>query len=136
MPFLPAMPTMADQVRRAWAGRMAQRRTIDHGATAGRRAVRLGWLAVVLAAAAGLAGCAVINEKVAGTLADMPAIGLPAGVPQRPAEQFAYPAVHDMPEPRSAAVMSEVEQQKMENDLVAAREAQKEAAVDDPPEPP
>jgi hypothetical protein len=84
-------------------------------------------VAAVLAAAAGLAACASMSEKIAGTASDMPGIGLPAGAPERPAEPLAYPAVHDMPPPRSSAVLTEVEQQKMEDDLVAARDAQRPA---------
>jgi hypothetical protein len=90
-------------------------------------------LAAMLATAAGLAACGTISEKMTGSLSEMPGIGLPEGVPERPAEQLAYPAVHDMPPPRTAAVLSEIEQQKMEDDLVAARKAQ-QSAVGEPKE--
>jgi hypothetical protein len=92
--------------------------------TAFSRAVRL---VTALAAAASLAACASMSEKLAGTASDLPGIGLPAGAPERPAEQRAYPAVHDMPPPRASTVLTEVEQQKMEDDLVAARDAQRPA---------
>ena len=111
---------------------MAERETSKHGAAAGLRVGRAVRLVAILATAVGAAGCASVNEKLAGTLADMPAIGLPTGVPERPADQYSYPAVHDMPPPRAAAVLSEVEQQKMEDDLVAAREAQKASTEDKP----
>jgi hypothetical protein len=108
-----------------WAGRMMQHGRIELGATAASRVARLVGLAAVLAATAGLAGCASISEKIAGTASEMPAIGLPAGAPQRPAEQLTFPAVHDMPPPRDAAVLNEAEQKKLETDLVAARDAQR-----------
>jgi hypothetical protein len=108
---------------------MVQRNMADRGAFGLPQAVRR---AAALIVAVGLAGCASINDKMAGTLADMPGIGLPTGVPERPAEQLAYPAVHDMPPPRSAAVLTEVEQQKMEDDLVAARDAQQQASSGGP----
>jgi hypothetical protein len=110
---------------------MTQRKTLGQGAARRCRPIRFGRLGAAVAAAvaaAGLAACSTVSEKMAGTLSEMPGIGLPAGVPERPAEQLAYPAVHDMPPPRSAAVLSEVEQQKMEDDLVAARDAQRASA--------
>lgn len=54
----------------------------------------------------------------------MPQIGLPANAPERPAEPIAYPAVHDIPPPRTATVLTDIEQQKLETDLVAARDQQ------------
>jgi hypothetical protein len=74
--------------------------------------------------AAALAGCASVNEQAAGRLSELPAIGLPADAPARPAAPPPYPAVHDMPAPRSRALLTDVEQQKMEDDLVAARTRQ------------
>jgi len=47
--------------------------------------------------------------------------GLPEGAPQRPATPAAYPAVHDMPPPRTETMLSDAEQKKLEDDLVAAR---------------
>ena len=78
----------------------------------------------LLCCAAALAGCASINEQAAGRLSELPAVGLPADAPARPATPPPYPAVHDMPAPRGRALMTEVEQQKMEDDLVAARSRQ------------
>ena len=88
------------------------------------RAMRL---VAVLSVAASIAGCASMSERLAGTASEMPGIGIPAGAPERLAEPMAYPAVHDMPPPRSSAVLTEVEQQKMEDELVAARDAQRPA---------
>jgi hypothetical protein len=48
--------------------------------------------------------------------------GLPQDVPDRPAVQPAYPAVHDMPPPRNDTVLNEAERKRLEDDLIAARE--------------
>lgn len=59
-----------------------------------------------------------------GTIADhMPTAvgGLPEGAPQRPATPAAYPAVHSMPPPRTDTMLSDAEQKKLEDELVAAR---------------
>jgi hypothetical protein len=50
--------------------------------------------------------------------------GLPAGAPQRPAVAPEYPAVHDMPPPRTAAVLTEEEKKKVEAELAAMRAEQ------------
>jgi hypothetical protein len=73
---------------------------------------------LLLAVAVIIAGCA------AATIADhMPAAvgGLPEGTPSRPETPSAYPAVHDMPPPRRDTVLTSEEQQKVEDELVAAR---------------
>jgi hypothetical protein len=92
------------------------------------RTTRAAALMAGLTAAAGLSACASISEKMAGAMSEVPVIGLPAGAPERPADPPPYPAVHDMPPPRSNAVLTEIERQKMETDLVAARERQQAAA--------
>jgi len=51
-------------------------------------------------------------------------IALPAGTPERPAVPYTYPAVHDMPPERAAPMMSEDQQERLESDLVAARNRQ------------
>jgi len=74
--------------------------------------------ALLIGAAVILAGCST------GSMGDnMPAAagGLPESTPQRPATPAAYPAVHDMPPPRGTAVLTDEEQKKLEDDLVAAR---------------
>jgi hypothetical protein len=48
--------------------------------------------------------------------------GLPAGVPERPAVQPAYPAVHDMPPPRADSTLSDAEKKSLKDDLIASRE--------------
>jgi hypothetical protein len=51
--------------------------------------------------------------------------GLPAGTPERPSTPAAaYPAVHDMPPPRSDSVLTDAEQKKIQSDLNAARDQQ------------
>jgi hypothetical protein len=112
-------------MERGWSG---VRRDV---AASWRLAARGRWLlrtAVVLAAAAGLCGCSSITDKFAGAASQMPGIGLPEDAPARPAESAAFPAVHDMPAPRQSVVLSEFEQQKLEDDLVAARDRQQAVA--------
>ena len=70
--------------------------------------------ALLLAALPLMAGC------VASNLGDhMPtaAGGLPEGAPARPQTPQAYPAVHDLPPPRSETVLTAEEQKKVEEDL-------------------
>jgi hypothetical protein len=70
------------------------------------------------AAAALLSGCA-------STIADnIPVVGLPAGTPERPATQAEYPAVHDMPPRRADTPLSTDEQQKLQKELIEARDGQ------------
>jgi hypothetical protein len=89
---------------------------------------RFAWPVAALIAILVLPGCASISEKFASTMSQAPGIGLPDNAPRRPVEPAAYPAVHDIPPPRSAAVLTELEQQKLEDDLVAARQHQPVAA--------
>jgi len=78
----------------------------------------------------GLAGCsAMIADHTPTALG-----GLPEGAPQRSARRSAYPAVHDMPPRRGSVVLTDTEQKKLEDDLIAARNrtATKSKAVDAP----
>jgi hypothetical protein len=52
--------------------------------------------------------------------------GLPAGTPPRTASRPSFPAVHDVPPPRSGAAtaLSDQDQLKLEEDLAAARKRQ------------
>ena len=50
--------------------------------------------------------------------------GLPTNSPERPAEPIAYPAVHDMPPPRTNTTLSAEEQVQLEKDLTAVRTKQ------------
>lgn len=73
------------------------------------------------------AGCASVIEKLPVEVG-----GLPADAPQRQEAPIAYPAVHDMPPPRSNAVLTEDEQKKAAAALAAARDQQaKQAAAKD-----
>ncbi len=58
--------------------------------------------------------------------------GLPAGAPERPTTPGTFPAVHDMPPPRSDAVLTDDEQAKLEKDLSALRTRQGKVAGTDP----
>ncbi len=51
-------------------------------------------------------------------------MGLPAGTPQRPTTPYTYPAVHDMPPPRSDQPMTVDQQLRMERDLSTLRDRQ------------
>jgi hypothetical protein len=76
----------------------------------------------LLAAALALGGCST-------TIADLPAVGTPAGAPERPKEAGAYLPVHDLPPDRVDAIISPAERAKIGAELVAAREHQA-AAMD------
>jgi hypothetical protein len=84
--------------------------------------------AVAVVASFGLSGCASMNQQVAEQASQLPHVGLSSNAPARPAQQMAYPAVHDVPPPRTAVMLTDVEQHKLETDLVAAREQQQNAA--------
>jgi hypothetical protein len=76
-----------------------------------------------LAAALLAFGCVILAGCTVGSLGDhLPtaAGGLPENTPARPAPA-AYPAVHDMPPPRSDNVLTDEERKKLEDDLIAAR---------------
>jgi hypothetical protein len=85
-------------------------------------------VAGAIAAAMGLAGCASTSQTIADRASQLPVVGLSADAPARPADPVAYPAVHDMPPPRHSVVLTGLEQQKLEADLVAARDRQQAAA--------
>lgn len=50
--------------------------------------------------------------------------GLPAGTPERPSGPAVYPAIYDMPPPRDDAVLTNAQQQQVQDDLQAARDRQ------------
>ena len=101
---------------------MERRRLARWGRGQPRRCAAL--LAAVVVAAVGLSGCGSISEKFADTASQTPGIGLPANAPERPSTPVAYPAVHDIPAPRNSVTLTNFEQQKLEDDLVAARDSQ------------
>lgn len=67
-----------------------------------------------------------LSASCSTVLSEMPAQmgGLPAGAPQRPDVAPVYPDVHDMPPPRSAAVLTEEQRKKVEAELAAMRAEQ------------
>ena len=118
------MPIFAGVSRRrgltGWDGWNGRVRMAARGASgACRRRCRLArGLAIVAAAAS--AGCASISEKFADTASQLPgdrparrragAAGQPGGLP----------AVHDIPPPRNSVMLTNIEQQKLEDDLADA----------------
>jgi len=88
-----------------------------------RPRVRVVGLAMAAGLAIGLAACSSVVGDLPSQLG-----GLPAGTPERPAAPPAYPAVHDMPPPRTNTVLSEDERKRVEADLIAARERQAKQA--------
>ncbi|MGZ3311440.1 MAG: hypothetical protein ACXU8R_23275, partial [Xanthobacteraceae bacterium] len=73
-------------------------------------------------------GCSSISEKFRDTAAALPGVGLPADAPERTAKPVAFPAVHDVPPPRNSVTLTNFEQQKLEDDLLTARDQQQSAA--------
>lgn len=72
---------------------------------------------VALLAALALAGCSTAQiDAMPKELG-----GLPEGAPRRSENPPAYPAVHDLPPPRSKELMDTDQQKRLEADLAAAR---------------
>jgi hypothetical protein len=85
------------------------------------RSLRGGLAALALGAM--LAGCSsAMIDNIPTSLG-----GLPEGVPQRPAVQPAYPAVHDMPQQRPDVPLSEAERKQLAEDLARARDRDRSA---------
>ncbi|CAN5262988.1 hypothetical protein BH10PSE11_BH10PSE11_02660 [soil metagenome] len=78
-------------------------------------------LAGVLMLGLALGGCA-------STIADAPLMGLPANTPARPATQGEYLPVHDLPAPRQETVLDQAQRDKLEKELLAARDRQASGA--------
>jgi hypothetical protein len=74
---------------------------------------------VFLTGAVILAGCS--TGSVIADHLPTAAGGLPENTPQRPTAPPVYPAVHDLPPPRSDAMLTDEEQKRLEADLLAAR---------------
>jgi hypothetical protein len=84
-----------------------------------RQPARVLALALLLAGAATVSGCSTY------TLIDaLPQSvgGLPEGAKERPATPQEYPAVHDMPPPRSDTPLNEAEKKRLREDLMKVRE--------------
>ncbi|WP_398476424.1 hypothetical protein [Tardiphaga sp.] len=87
---------------------------------------RAGTVAALLALGVVLGGCA-------STVADLPVVGAPAGLPQRPAQPGEYLPVHDIPTTRiSGPTLAPAEQAKLEADLIKARDRQAVVTPADP----
>ncbi|MBX9775123.1 MAG: hypothetical protein K2Y71_12000 [Xanthobacteraceae bacterium] len=86
--------------------------------TAISQAKRFGAVAAALLLAATLAGCSSTSviDNVPHSMG-----GLPEGVPARPAAPPAYPAVHDLPPPRTDSALSDVESKRLREDLKNTR---------------
>ncbi|MGD9839446.1 MAG: hypothetical protein AB7F72_14320 [Afipia sp.] len=84
-----------------------------------------GWRSPALAGALmlglALGGCA-------SQIADAPLMGLPANTPPRPANPGEYLPVHDLPAPRQETVLDQAQQDKLEKELLAARDRQTSGA--------
>lgn len=105
-------------------GPKERRKTARRGGGVSRRpAIPCACLAILIAAPV-LSGCGSISQKFADTASQAPGIGLPSNAPERPSTPVAYPAVHDIPPPRNSITLTNFEQQKLEDDLVAARDSQ------------
>jgi hypothetical protein len=81
------------------------------------RMIRLLAAGTLLASVLAVGGCST-------TIADMRGAGLPSDASARPKEAGAYLPVHDLPPDRDEAAMKPAEQNKIENELIAARERQ------------
>jgi hypothetical protein len=85
---------------------------------------RQGFAQPALLVACLLAGAAIMTSCASSSIGDrVPTAvgGLPEGAPPRPETPSAYPAVHDMPPPRSETVLTSEQQKQVEDELVAAR---------------
>jgi hypothetical protein len=76
-------------------------------------------LTLALAGAGPLASCSTMGGDIPTAMG-----GLPDGAPARPQAPPPYPAVHDMPPPRSSAVLTEEEKKRVEAELAVMREQQ------------
>jgi outer membrane biosynthesis protein TonB len=92
------------------------------------------------AAAIGLVLAAFALGGCASTLEDLPEKygGLPKDVPAKPAVPMAFPNVYEVRPTRTITPLDEAEQKKLETELLALRESQKQRATapDAPPPPP
>ena len=86
------------------------------------RTIRLWSIAALLASSFVLGGCST-------QIADMPAVRLPAGAPERPKEAGGYLPVHDLPPERNEEAMKPAELAKIQSELTAARDRQATAST-------
>lgn len=76
-------------------------------------------LGAVVAASLALCGCASGLNHIGD--ADMTGSLAATGDPEMPAPSL-FPAVHDVPPPRAGTTLSDYEQRRLENELIAARD--------------
>lgn len=81
------------------------------------RTISLVMTGMLFAASLALGGCST-------SIADMPAVGLPADAPPRPKEAGSYLPVHDLPPERAETAMKPDEQKRIQSELIAARDRQ------------
>ena len=81
----------------------------------------LGLIVAALGLATAISGCAAEStfDRLPPEMG-----GMPANAPARPTTPYQYPAVHDMPPPRSTQPLTEEEQFRLEKELQAARARQ------------
>lgn len=74
--------------------------------------------------------CAILLASCSSTFSSLPsqAGGEPAGTPERSVTPAAYPAVHDMPPPRTSTVLTEAQRKQAEDELAAIRDRQSKRA--------
>jgi hypothetical protein len=91
------------------------------------RQIRLPGVLFACGFAAVLAACSTSTGNIIADTVPS-SVGVPADAPARPEAPLTYPAVHDMPPPRSAATLSAEEQEKLEHDLAAVKTRQEGVA--------
>ncbi len=79
-------------------------------------------------ALAGVLLLGIVLGGCASQIADAPLVGLPANTPARPATPAEYLPVHDIPAPRGETTLDRAQQEKLEKDLLAARDRQASGA--------
>ena len=97
----------------AWGGEVEQ---------VGRKHGALISGALLLLSALALGGCA-------SSIADLPIVGTPAGVPARQNDAGTYLPVEDLPPNRDQAAIAPSEQAKIKAELLAARDRQASTAA-------
>jgi hypothetical protein len=94
-----------------------------------RQPVRVLALALLLAGAATVSGCSThsLIDAIPQSVG-----GLPEGAKERPATPQQFPAVHDMPPPRSDTPLNEEEKKRLKDDLIKVRERTERQATGAP----
>jgi hypothetical protein len=104
----------------------------ERGAMAARTAGRVA-RAALLPRAIGIAAMllTVALGGCSASIADLPLIGVPSDAPKRPEQSGAYPNVHEKPGAREDQVLGAADQDRIRNELKAARDKQKAQAAAD-----